>query len=209
VPFPTRLLIEGEEVALDLRPHWWFCVGPVAAGAPVIGLLIYALTLDGDAGQAMLWLSAAVSVVWAVWLAGRLARWTTTHFVVTTERLVFRSGVLSKQGRDIPLDRVNDVASHQSFFERLLGSGDLLIESAGERGQQSFHDIPHPDAVQQEIYRQIELNETRTARKMMPPGMSVGQSVPEQIAALADLRDRGAISEAEFQTKKAELLSRM
>ncbi len=119
--FPTRLLIEGEEVALDLRPHWWFFAGPVAAGVPVLALLVYSFTVDGDLGTAMLWLSAAITVVWAAWLAGRLARWATTHFVVTSERLVFRSGVLSKQGRDIPLDRVNDVASHQSFFERLLG----------------------------------------------------------------------------------------
>jgi uncharacterized membrane protein YdbT with pleckstrin-like domain len=211
VPFPTRLLLEDEEVALDLRPHWWFFAGPMAAGVPVLGFLGYSLTLDGDAGTAAQWLAAAVALVWAIWLTGRLLAWTTTHFVVTNERLVFRSGVLAKQGRDIPLDRVNDVASSQSLFERLLGSGDLLIESAGERGQQTFSNIAHPDAVQQEIYRQIEINETRTARKMgvTISANSTGQTVVEEISALADLRDRGAISEDEYQTKKSELLQRM
>jgi len=103
------------------------------------------------------------------------------------------------------MEKVNDLASSQSFFERIIGAGDLLIESAGERGQEVFSDIPHPDAVQQEIYRQMEVN---TARQMGggPPRQ---QSVTDQIAALADLRDRGAISPAEYEAKKAQLLDRL
>jgi uncharacterized membrane protein YdbT with pleckstrin-like domain len=146
-----------------------------------------------------------------VWLGQRLARWATTHFVVTSDRIVFRSGVLSKHGRDIPLERVNDITSNQTFFERIIGAGDLLIESAGERGQQTFSDIPHPDHVQQEIYRQMEGNAARAMSAGARPGprAPATPSVTEQISALADLRDRGAISEVEFEAKKAELLKRL
>jgi uncharacterized membrane protein YdbT with pleckstrin-like domain len=206
MPFPTRLLLEGESIVLDLRPHWWFFVAPVAAGVPLIAVLVGVYQLEGDAETAGLYAFAVLAVLWAVWLTVRLAHWATTHFVVTTDRLVFRSGVLSKQGRDIPLERVNDIASSQTFFERILGAGDLLIESAGERGQQTFTDIPHPDAVQQEIYRQMEANESRSRWAGRVP---VTVSVTDQIAALANLRDRGVISEEEFQAKKADLLSRM
>jgi membrane protein YdbS with pleckstrin-like domain len=206
MPFPRRLLLEGEAVALDLRPHWWFFIGPAAVGVPVLALLVGVSRLHGDARTAGWWVAAAAAVVWAVWLGGRLLRWQTTHFVVTSERIVFRSGVLAKHGRDIPLERVNDIASSQTFFERLIGAGDLLIESAGERGQQTFTDIPHPDDVQQEIYRQMEANAARgRGAGSAPPA----PSVPAQIAALADLRDRGIISAEEFEAKKAELLSRM
>jgi uncharacterized membrane protein YdbT with pleckstrin-like domain len=206
VPFPRRLLLEGETVALDLRPHWWFLIGPAVAGIPVLVLLVLVTRAEGDVQTAGWWALAAVALAWAAWLAARLLRWATTHFVVTSERLIFRSGVLAKQGRDIPLERVNDIASNQTFFERLIGSGDLLIESAGERGQQAFTDIPHPDAVQQEIYRQMEANAARTAGA---GAARPAPSVPEQIAALADLRDRGIISAEEFEAKKAELLARM
>jgi uncharacterized membrane protein YdbT with pleckstrin-like domain len=206
VPFPRRLLLEGETVALDLRPHWWFFIGPAAAGAPVLALLVGVYQLHGDARTAGLLVFAAAAVVWAVWLGARLLRWQTTHFVVTSERIVFRSGVLAKHGRDIPLERVNDIASSQTFFERIIGAGDLLIESAGERGQQTFTDIPHPDDVQQEIYRQMEAN---AARGSGAASAAAAPSVPAQIAALADLRDRGIISAEEFEAKKAELLSRM
>ncbi len=101
-----------------------------------------------------------------VWLAARLAKWTTTNFVVTTDRLIYRSGVLAKQGMEIPLERVNDVSFNQRIFERMLGAGDLLIESGGERGQQAFTDIRRPAVVQNEIYRQIELAQERDADRM-------------------------------------------
>jgi membrane protein YdbS with pleckstrin-like domain len=205
MPFPKRLLLDDEVVALDLRPHWWYFAGPLFSGIPVILLLVGALRLNGDVETAGLWATAAVALGWAVWLGVRLLRWQTTHFVVTSERLVFRSGILAKQSRDIPLEKINDIASNQTFFERLLGAGDLLIESAGERGLQTFSDIPHPDGVQQEIYRQIEDNQSR----MVGGGGIRPPSVTDQIAALADLRDRGAISPAEYEAKKAQLLDRL
>jgi uncharacterized membrane protein YdbT with pleckstrin-like domain len=205
MPFPKRLLLDGETVALDLRPHWWYFAGPLFGGIPVLVLLVAALKQNGDVQTAALWAAAALALAWAVWLAARLISWQTTHFLVTSDRLVFRSGILAKHTRDIPLEKVNDLASSQSFFERMIGAGDLLIESAGERGQEKFSDIPHPDAVQQEIYRQMEVNQNR----MMGGGQPRQQSVTDQIAALADLRDRGAISPAEYEAKKAQLLDRL
>jgi membrane protein YdbS with pleckstrin-like domain len=205
MPFPKRLLLDGETVALDLRPHWWYFAGPLFAGIPVLALLIVAMQQNGDVQTAGLWVTVAVALAWAVWLGARLISWQTTHFVVTSDRLVFRSGILAKHTRDIPLEKVNDLASSQTFFERMIGAGDLLIESAGERGQETFSDIPHPNAVQQEIYRQMEINQNR----MMGGGAPPQQSVTDQIAALADLLDRGAISPAEYEAKKAQLLDRL
>ena len=205
MPFPKRLLLDGEAVALDLRPHWWYFAGPLFAGIPVLVLLVVALKQNGDVQTAALWAAAALALAWAVWLGARLISWQTTHFLVTSDRLVFRSGILAKHTRDIPLEKVNDLASSQTLFERMIGAGDLLIESAGERGQEKFSDIPHPDAVQQEIYRQMEVNQNR----MTGGGPPRQQSVTDQIAALADLRDRGAISPAEYEAKKAQLLDRL
>ena len=205
MPFPKRLLLDGETVAMDLRPHWWFFAGPLFAGIPVLVLLVTALKQNGDVQTVALWAVAAIALGWAVWLASRLIAWQTTHFVLTSDRLVFRSGILAKHTRDIPLEKVNDLQSSQSLFERMIGAGDLLIESAGERGQEVFSDIPHPDAVQQEIYKQMELNQSR----LMGGGPARPQSVTDQLHALADLRDRGAISDAEFEAKKAQLLDRL
>ncbi len=85
-----------------------------------------------------------------------LLRWRTTHFVVTNERVVMRSGILARQGRDVPLARVNDVSFQHSFFERLLGCGTLVVESAGERGQVELGDIPHVERVQRMVYDLVD-----------------------------------------------------
>jgi uncharacterized membrane protein YdbT with pleckstrin-like domain len=144
--------------------------------------------------------------VTALWWVGRYLRWRTINFAVTTDRLVFRSGVFSKQGREIPLDRVNDISYHQSLFERMIGAGDLIIESAGERGQEPFTDIPKPARVQNVIYSEIDRAKQRDADRAAG-GHAL--SIPEQIDKLDELRQRGVISQAEFEAKKTQLLDRL
>lgn len=206
--FPTRLLLDDEKVVLDLRPHWWFYAGPLATGIPVLLFVGGIFTMDsGSTKDAFNWICGAVFVIWLLWLGFRLVRWSTTHFVVTTERLIFRNGLIAKHGRDVPLDRINDISSHQSVLERILRGGDLLIESAGEQGQQRFSDIRRPEQVKKEIYKQVEAHEER--ERFGPTSRSTGGSIPDQIAQLADLYEKGHISAAEFSAKKADLLNRM
>jgi uncharacterized membrane protein YdbT with pleckstrin-like domain len=76
--------------------------------------------------------------------------------VFTNERVIMRTGVFSRQGRDIPLNRVNDVSFQHSFFERLLGCGTLTIESAGERGQVTLSEIPRVEKIQSQLYSLVE-----------------------------------------------------
>src|SRR5204863_426156 len=74
----------------------------------------------------------------------------------TNERVIMREGVFSREGRDIPLNRVNDVSFHHTFFQRLLGTGVLTIESAGERGQVVLENIPHVEKIQSQLYELVE-----------------------------------------------------
>jgi uncharacterized membrane protein YdbT with pleckstrin-like domain len=131
--------------------------------------------------------------------------------VVTTDRLIYRHGVVAKHGIEIPLERVNTVFFSQSIFERILRTGDLVIESAGERGQQSFSNVRNPSAVQNEIYKQMEDNENRKFDRIKPAATAApaGDSIPEQIRELDELRKQGLLSDAEFNEKKQQLLDRM
>ena len=202
--FPPKLLNDGEEVVLDLRPHWWFFAGPVVA---VVVTLVAAGAISVLNLPDWLWYGVtALLALNLVWLLARLAKWATTQFVVTTDRLIYRSGVLAKKGLEIPLERVNNIHFSQGIFERMLRSGDLMIESGGERGQQSFSDIRRPALVQNEIYRQMEAAQARDADRM------AGRrelSIPEQLDKLDELRQRGVITQAEFDAKKTQLLDRM
>jgi membrane protein YdbS with pleckstrin-like domain len=207
VSYPKKLLNPGELIAFDLHPHWWY-FAPLGSFAVVIlaGAVAATMLLNGNAQTYTLLGLGALTVMWLVTFLVRFAEWRTTHFVLTSDRLIVRTGVLSKHGTEIPLERINDISYHQSLFERMVGTGDLMIESAGERGQDTFPRIPHPDRAQQLVYTEMENNRLRV------PGPRVEQketSIPDQIAALASLRDKGFVTDAEFQAKKAELLSRM
>jgi uncharacterized membrane protein YdbT with pleckstrin-like domain len=133
-------------------------------------------------------------------------RWRFTNFVLTTDRLITRSGIIAKQSKEIPLERINDVAFSQSVFERIVGAGDLLVESAGERGQERISNVRKPEEVQLRIYKEAEENSNRMMR---PDAPKAEPSIPEQLEALARLKEQGVISAMEFETKKQELLKRM
>jgi len=211
VPYPKKLLNEGEDLALDLRPHWWFFAKHILGGIVLFGVFILIVATFGDFTKWGLIPWGLVALAWAVWLASRYANWNFTHFVVTSDRVIFRTGVLAKHGVEIPLERINNINFHQGIIERFVGAGDLDIESAGREGQSHFEDIWHPDGVQQEIYRQMEANARKRAGWAHPAAAapSPAVSIPDQLNQLADLRDRGVITPAEFEAKKAQLLERM
>lgn len=205
--FSRKLLNEGEDIALDLHPHWEFFVKPGAALLVSIVLGIWALSADPPGVVSAL---AGILVLGSlVWFGITYAQWATTNFVVTTDRLIYRHGVLAKKGIEIPLERVNTVFFSQSILERILGSGDLVIESAGEQGRQEFSNVRKPSAVQNEIYRQMEANENRKFDRIGGGARPAQPSIPEQIQQLEALRQQGVLTDAEFQAKKQQLLDRM
>ena len=212
MPFPRKLLNDNEDVVLDLHPHWWFFAPHIAALvlSIVVGVALLTSDLPGLVGAAGGLLVIVCLLVFGV----RYAQWITINFVVTTDRLIYRHGVIAKHGIEIPLERVNTVFFSQSIFERILRTGDLVIESAGERGQQSFSNVRNPSAVQNEIYKQMEDNENRKFDRINVAGGGGGggqppDSIPEQIRELDELRKQGLLTDAEFDEKKQELLDRM
>ena len=219
--YPRNLLNTDEELILDLKPHWLFIFAPAATAAVVIIVSILGLVWwspDGGVGTVVTVILAAAVVAALAWFGWTWLKWTTTMFVLTTDRLITRSGIVAKEGIEIPLERINTVRFNQSVFERLVGAGDLAIESAGEQGMLELHDIRRPSIVQKEIYVQVEANENRKFDRMRMPmqgstdATSVqtsGTSIPQQIDQLAELHQRGVLSDSEYQQKKAELLDRM
>lgn len=198
--FPKKLLNTGERLVVDLHPHWWYFSRQAGALVVSVIALVYVRTQGWDAVTVAM---AGLTVLSLLWFVARYLRWMTTNFAVTTDRVIFRQGVLAKQGIEIPLDRVNTIFFNQGIFERVLGTGDLEIESAGARGTQRFSDISKPSRVQNEIYRLKEAEEDGHA------GGGRGLSIVEQIEQLDGLRRRGLINDVEFEAKKTKLLERM
>jgi uncharacterized membrane protein YdbT with pleckstrin-like domain len=157
--FPENILDTDEHVVRNLRPHWRRVAGPVILAPVVVGLAsyVYFSLPDNGARKVLRWIILIAALVVLVWWSVRpFLFWLTTRYVVTDRRVLMRSGVLSRKGRDVPLTRVNDVSFSRSLVERFFGSGTLVIESAGERGQVALTDVPQVEEVQREIYRLVE-----------------------------------------------------
>jgi uncharacterized membrane protein YdbT with pleckstrin-like domain len=200
--YPKKLLNDHETVALDMHPHWWHFSPPAAAllGSVVLGI-VSLFWPSGDAGTAVGWIAIVLIVGSALWLLARYAQYATTNFVITSDRIIYRSGVFAKSGIEIPLERVNNVLFSQSIFERLLGAGDLMIESGGMEGQQRFSDIKHPDEVQRTIHAQIDASKGRSGRSA-----GGGSDVASQLEKLEGMLERGTLSQDEFEREKRRLL---
>ena len=216
--YPKNLIQDGETVALDLRPHWWYFSRNILTGIPLFIIVILVFNIDSDdLRKYSLWLVALLVIAWVGWLVLKYFQWVMTYFVVTSRRVIYRTGVFSKRGVEIPLERINNINFHQRIIDRIIGAGDLDIESAGRDGQSHFDFVRHPDGVQHEIYRQMEtrnMPQQFAAPAPAPaaapaPVAPAAASVPEQIEQLAHLRDQGHISPEEYEQKKAELLDRM
>lgn len=202
MPYPRKLLNDNESIVLDLHPHWWFYALPTLSTVVVsiIGMSVHA-KLDGwtrTAASAMVLGGLVVSVGW---LVVTLVEWRTTYFVVTNHRLISRQGVLARNSVEIPLDRIANVNFKQSIVERLVGVGDILIESAGKDSAQTFSDIGRPDAVQKIIHEAIS---DRTDSRFMPAPATT--DLADQLERLEALRDRGTLTPEEFEIQKRRLL---
>lgn len=207
--FPRKLLIPGEQLVLELRPH------PVALGLAAlgtVGALVLAAWLstkvfDDGVMQSIVWIALIVFLV--VYPLRKLVWWLTSDFVVTSSRVIHREGFIAKRSMEIPLDKINDVRFEQGIFERMVGAGTLVIQSASESGRNEFKFIRHPEEVQRTIYHESEADQTRTVQRATPTPAAAAPGAPStttELERLADLRARGVLTEEEFQAQKARIL---
>jgi uncharacterized membrane protein YdbT with pleckstrin-like domain len=161
VGYPDNVLAKDEQVVLHRHPHWKRLIAPVlvlviATGvASFVTALVQRTDWDPTAKTVVFW------VVWAIWLVlvGWLTlwpffNWLTTHFVITDRRVMFRHGVLTRSGIDIPLARINSVEFRHGLIDRMVRTGTLIIESASQDPLE-FHDIPQVERVHSLLYHEV------------------------------------------------------
>lgn len=153
--YSNKLLSDNEKIVLETHPHWKVLVLPVLTLLVTLGLAGYLIALvDDNVGTYLILGVAALLII--VFVLVPFLRWRTTLFVITDERVVVRNGIWSRTGRDIPLTRVNDITFTHNLFERMLGCGTLVVESAGERGQVQLTDVPRVEQAQKTLYKMAQ-----------------------------------------------------
>jgi uncharacterized membrane protein YdbT with pleckstrin-like domain len=150
VVISQKLLNEGEHVVLSTRTHAKALVLPVVVLLVVAGLAGYLSSLpDGDhAGvwRWIIWVVAAVLLAWFV--VAPFLRWLLTTYTFTDRRLITRTGVLTRRGHDIPMNRISDISYEKSLLDRIFGCGTLVVSDASETGRVELRDIPRVEEAQ-------------------------------------------------------------
>jgi uncharacterized membrane protein YdbT with pleckstrin-like domain len=161
-------LSEGEQFVLRLHPHWKTLVKPFFILAVIIAAAIAALIMlppRSGLDAARDGIGVVVVLAAIVWCVIPLLRWQTTSYELTTRRLRLREGILSRSGRDFPLIRISDVSFSHGLIDRLLGCGNLIVESAGEHGQLILNQIPQVEQVQATLFQLVGEEQERLARE--------------------------------------------
>ncbi|GHC76895.1 hypothetical protein GCM10007079_13670 [Nocardiopsis terrae] len=156
-----RYLSDDEELVHVARQHWTVLVGEFVALLLIVALVgtaLFFVPWNEEWGPIAGAVAVGVGLVAALafWLVPML-RWATTVYILTNRRLMIREGMLSKQGRDMPLTRVNDVSFNITLWERIMRYGTLSIQSASEQEGMVLQRVPRPQWFQSEIYRQVNV----------------------------------------------------
>ena len=159
--YPENVLAGDEQVVLYRHPHWKRLIGPVLILLVVTAIAAFgmgyvnSLNWDSNAKRVVL---IVIGVIWLViigWLTvWPFLNWWTTHFVITDRRVMFRHGLLTRSGIDIPLARINSVEFRHGIFDRIVRTGTLIIESASQDPLE-FHDIPRVEQVHSLLYHEV------------------------------------------------------
>lgn len=187
------------EIVTAFRPHWRVLLAAMLWVVLGVGLIVVAIVkVDGDA---QLWIVGAIVVGLLAVTTRDLVDYFSTTYTLTTDQVIVKHGVLKITKVKIPLESIDNITMTRNLLERLLGYGDMVIEST--QGSSTFADIPDPEAFESELLRHRDLRRSPAAPGVNPAGP---RDAVQRLADLADLHDRGAISDAEFEAKKQRLL---
>lgn len=159
--YPENVLARDEHVVLHRHPHWKRLLGPalvllVATALAAFGAgWVNQTDWDDNAKRIIFGVIAALWLVLVGWLSiWPFLTWWTTHFVITDRRVMFRHGLLTRSGIDIPLARINSVEFKHGVLDRMLRTGTLIIESASQDPLE-FYDIPRVEQVHSLLYHEV------------------------------------------------------
>jgi uncharacterized membrane protein YdbT with pleckstrin-like domain len=197
-------LKQDEKVVLVIRPHWILLFWPVllTVAAIVAGILI------GDYGY-------IIPVVFVCYTGYKIIQRNRNLWAVTDLRIIDEFGVFTLNSKESPLDKINNVSYNQTFWGRIFGYGNVQIQTAAEIGSTTYCNVERPKELKdtitqmQEDYKktQIHYQAAELAKAIVSESKKSARSnAADEVEKLYDLRQRGIITEEEYNTRKKKLL---
>ena len=211
--YAEKQLAPGEKILYRARYHWVFYGRAIlllllSILASAAALVLESKGVSRGTSNGVMYAAAALLLLALVVFVVRGVRARADEFVVTDRRILHKIGVFAHETRQCPLDRIQDVTVDQSFWGRLLGYGDLGIETASEKGQILFPTIEHPEALRTAIWTHVGTGGV-TVPAPGAPGPASPASASARLAELNDLKNRGLITPEEFEAKRREAVRQL
>jgi len=137
----SKYLLPREVQVATVRQHPAVLLssgGQALAGLLLAGLLSLTVFRHNHLLLAIVWIAWAVLLLRLIWKA---INWAVDYFVITSQRLMLTTGLLTRKVAMMPMSKVTDMSFRRSFGGRLLGYGELIVESAGQN--QALDRVPY------------------------------------------------------------------
>ena len=206
----NSLLGDKEKILLVTHQHWFVLMGKILVELAFMILLIIGITVAMIAFNAN-WASLLylLLLIPAFFIFMKILFWRNQQFIVTNHRVIHINGVINKNVIDSSLEKVNDVKLTQSYLGRIFNYGDIEILTASELGVNLLKRINEPIKYKTAMLNAKEATEHMVTMDRSGEGSVNGSDVPGMIVQLGELKAKGLITDAEYNQKKTELLSRM
>ena len=203
-------LKKDEKLLVIIRQHWIKLVLPFLAWL-LFTVLLFIFLID------KIQIALIIALVTALYPAYLYLEWKYNLWAVTNMRVVDESGFFSRYSKESPLDKINNVEYDQSVWGRMLGYGDVEIQTAAEMGDTTYKMIHQPKLLKdtithaQEDYKNTQVkNQAQQLADAIKTGMgNTSQnniSVSAEIEKLFELMQKGAITQEEYLVQKNKLL---
>ena len=139
-------LLPNEQIVFQANPHWLFLLVSMGQififfflyyffACPFLGFMAHAL--EHYCYFASLLILIFISLIFYL-------DWKFNRLYLTNFRLIKERGIIGKRYMSVRLSNIEDMTCTFGILGRILGYGDLTIESAGTHGQMIFKGIPRP-----------------------------------------------------------------
>lgn len=212
------LLGNGEEKLFAAHPHWTVLAKRIAVNALltiallIIGIVAKVKISNARVGLIVLILFLIAALVFYLQVFIQFLRWRNEHYIITDHRVIQVYGLLGKHSIDSSLNMINDLVLNQTLFGRMLNYGDMQIVTGNDVGTDTLEHVADPLAFKRAVLAARDAYDGRMSSyhtAPLPVAPAGREDAASLIAKLADLRDRGAISQAEYDAKRTELLNRI
>jgi len=197
-------LKKDEKIILETRPHWVTLIIPflILLAGTIFGILI------GGYGLLLILLAA-------IYFYYKMIERNNNIWAVTDLRVIDEFGVFSNNSKESPIDKINNVTYNQSLWGKIFGFGNVQIQTAAEIGSTNYSFVQHPGKLKDSITRmqdefknsQIRKQAAELANAMAAAQQNSKADVPAELEKLFDLKQKGIITEEEFNSRKTKLLN--